>query len=108
MGHVPGYSSGSGDGWMMIQGYVRSPFLPPSPRLNLDEQPEFDRTPFVFGFPKILPNTPVKKCGHCGKDGQYRCSRCRDWYCSQKCQLNDWPRHKELCVPPPPLEKSDG
>ena len=70
--------------------------------------PTFDRTPWTFGYPKVAPNAPPQNCALCGKIGSKRCSKCKEWYCSQLCQINDWPRHKSICFEPPPLENSDG
>ena len=72
---------------------------------------EFDRRPFVHGSKQILPESSfphMGPCHHCGKMGNVRCSVCKEWYCSQKCQINDWPRHKLACRPPPDLEYADG
>ena len=101
-----GFDSSSGaDDWMLMQGYVQ--LRHPSNRNFLE--PEFNRTPFVFGYPKLFPYAPSEACeGGCGSAGKMRCSRCKSWYCGQLCQLGDWPRHKIVCFPPPPLEKADG
>ncbi len=40
--------------------------------------------------------------------GVLRCSRCKAWYCSQRCQVEDWQYHKNDCEEPPPLEHPDG
>ena len=79
----------------------------PSPVISIN--PSFDREPFIFGYPKKLPYSPNEKCSFCGKDSPTkRCSRCKEWYCSQICQINHWPSHKYFCVEPPPLENADG
>ena len=37
-------------------------------------------------------------CRKCGNIGYYRCSNCKNViYCSQKCQIDDWPKHKSEC-----------
>jgi len=78
-----------------------------SPVISIN--PSFDREPFIFGYPKKLPYSPNEKCSFCGKDSPTkRCSRCKEWYCSQICQINHWPSHKYFCVEPPPLENADG
>ena len=40
----------------------------------------------------------------CGETGRGRCSVCKVLYCGISCQENDWPQHKLVCSPPPPLE----
>ena len=82
--------------------------VPSNPLPGSLADPSFDRQPFIFGYPKKLPYSPNEKCSFCGKDATKRCSRCKEWYCSQICQINDWPRHKYVCVEPPPLENADG
>ena len=93
------------DEWCTLQGYMKiRPVLAAMNNVN----PTFDRTPWVFGYPTVLPYSPSQNCVLCGKTGSKRCSKCKEWYCSQVCQINDWPRHKSVCFEPPPLENSDG
>merc|ERR1712078_658360 len=38
-------------------------------------------------------------CVVCHADAEQRCSRCHtEWYCSRKCQVSDWKRHKHICI----------
>lgn len=39
-------------------------------------------------------------CGSCGSKGSFqRCSRCKSaFYCSEECQMKDWPTHKGSCT----------
>lgn len=38
------------------------------------------------------------KCARCGKPATKRCSGCQhEWYCSRKCQLKSWKKHKKNC-----------
>lgn len=38
------------------------------------------------------------KCNKCGKEGNKRCSKCKKvFYCSIKCQKDDWKDHKVIC-----------
>ena len=94
------------DEWCTLQGYVK--IRPVLAAMNNNVNPTFDRTPWVFGYPMVHPYTPSQNCVLCGKTGSKRCSKCKEWYCSQVCQINDWPRHKSICFEPPPLENSDG
>ena len=94
------------DEWCTLQGYVK--IRPVLAAMNNNVNPTFDRTPWVFGYPMVHPYTPSQNCVLCGKTGSKRCSKCKEWYCSQVCQINDWPRHKSICLEPPPLENSDG
>lgn len=47
--------------------------------------------------------TLTNHCWHCGvypnKDNKFRkCGYCyKVWYCSQKCQQDDWCAHKRVC-----------
>ena len=38
------------------------------------------------------------KCAACGAPAVQRCSRCKnEWYCSRKCQVGVWKKHKAVC-----------
>eukprot|EP00730_Choanoeca_flexa_P020295 TRINITY_DN9921_c0_g2_i1.p1 TRINITY_DN9921_c0_g2~~TRINITY_DN9921_c0_g2_i1.p1 ORF type:complete len:404 (+),score=49.08 TRINITY_DN9921_c0_g2_i1:313-1524(+) len=44
----------------------------------------------------VFPEEP--KCAVCGEDAVMRCSACSsEWYCRRQCQVEHWPKHKELC-----------
>jgi hypothetical protein len=44
------------------------------------------------------PDAPVK-CDLCEQTGAtMRCSWCGEWYCSQACFVQDWPKHKPICM----------
>jgi MYND finger len=46
----------------------------------------------------VEEESTVKKCKSCGKDGVKKCGGCGQvYYCSRKCQRNDWKRHKAEC-----------
>lgn len=66
--------------------------------------------PFTFGNRMLIPPTEPEECylPKCKRIGAHRCSRCKAWYCSLKCQSNHWQKHREDCQPPPPLENIDG
>ena len=98
-------SSGREDEWFQSNSM--------DPKINPKEVqvPQYDTRPFVHGSRQILPQSAFPQmgtCHHCGRNGNVRCSVCKEWYCSQKCQINDWPRHKLACRPPPDLEYADG
>ena len=67
---------------------------------------------FTYGTRSMISaSLEAKPCiGPCQKTtlGKYRCSNCKAWYCSHRCQAVDWPKHKPICDPPPPLEHPDG
>ncbi|CAH0403026.1 unnamed protein product [Chilo suppressalis] len=38
------------------------------------------------------------KCAKCGDKASKKCSRCKtEWYCGRECQVQQWPKHKEIC-----------
>ena len=100
-------SSGREDDWFQHHNSVKMPvseFVQP-----LSNNIQFDRTPFTYGgYPKVCASSLIGPCSLCGRDGRVRCSRCKDWYCSQSCQIDDWLKHKRICLPVPPLEFVDG
>ena len=58
--------------------------------LNITIQPTFDRTPFIYGTPKVFSNSLIGPCVYylCERDGRVKCSICKSWYCSQNCQVS--------------------
>ncbi|KAM8719122.1 hypothetical protein ACLKA7_011778 [Drosophila subpalustris] len=42
-------------------------------------------------------------CVVCGKSSALMCQRCRESYCNDVCQRQDWQRHKYFCIVMPPL-----
>ncbi|XP_026806654.1 zinc finger MYND domain-containing protein 10 isoform X1 [Rhopalosiphum maidis] len=37
-------------------------------------------------------------CAHCRQPAKNRCSKCKkQWYCSRKCQVTNWDKHKIIC-----------
>ncbi|KAG4068008.1 hypothetical protein HA402_010694 [Bradysia odoriphaga] len=42
-------------------------------------------------------------CNYCRRPAELMCQRCRDRYCSKRCQDVDWPQHKLFCFPMPSL-----
>ena len=52
----------------------------------------------LYNFDEIdqLMDDPL--CGYCGNYAQKRCSKCKnEWYCSRKCQVKSWDKHKTIC-----------
>lgn len=42
-------------------------------------------------------------CVYCSNQTNIVCHRCGDFYCSKKCQLKDWQRHRYICFAIPAL-----
>jgi len=41
---------------------------------------------------------PEGKCKRCAETAQLICKKCKEtYYCSNKCQISDWPTHKARC-----------
>lgn len=38
-------------------------------------------------------------CTYCHRMAFKYCQQCFAWYCTESCQLNDWPRHRTVCIP---------
>ncbi|XP_073837310.1 zinc finger MYND-type containing 10 [Musca autumnalis] len=46
-----------------------------------------------------LEKNVANKCGNCYGSAEKKCSQCKTvYYCSRKCQLEDWPKHKINCI----------
>jgi len=72
--------------------------LKTKPAQNEDLQDRDDGSNhFTFGTPLLVPYIPPRPCIQCSKSGKILCSQCHAWYCSQACQINNWPTHKEGC-----------
>ncbi|XP_064549782.1 uncharacterized protein Veneno [Drosophila montana] len=50
----------------------------------------------------VIP-APSGFCVLCGSKTSLVCHRCGDFYCTKKCQLNDWQRHRYICFSIPAL-----
>ncbi|XP_030573261.1 uncharacterized protein LOC115771621 isoform X2 [Drosophila novamexicana] len=50
----------------------------------------------------VIP-APSGFCVLCGSKTSLACHRCGDFYCTKKCQLNDWQRHRYICFSIPAL-----
>jgi hypothetical protein len=41
----------------------------------------------------------ISQCGLCGNTASDRCAKCSSVvYCSRQCQVDDWPKHKQVCT----------
>ncbi|XP_077271610.1 vreteno [Temnothorax americanus] len=45
----------------------------------------------------------VQNCSVCSTKTTKHCEKCRTYYCSKACQLEDWPRHQDECERIPAL-----
>lgn len=43
----------------------------------------------------LLRHEQPKQCCLCGSNAHKRCAKCNVFYCSTKCQHEDWPRHRQ-------------
>ncbi|XP_067647579.1 zinc finger MYND domain-containing protein 10 homolog isoform X2 [Eurosta solidaginis] len=44
-------------------------------------------------------NNTIQKCGQCTADAVKKCANCKfTYYCSRKCQVEDWTKHKVNCM----------
>ncbi|KAF9074694.1 hypothetical protein BDP27DRAFT_1316676 [Rhodocollybia butyracea] len=92
MPSLPSKSSTPRKGWTAVQVPTPNPIFETIP--SKDELKEKYRPVFE------------QYCAVCGKSNTadkalkvLKCGKCKDiWYCSQKCQLIDWPQHKTSCV----------
>ncbi|XP_070063574.1 uncharacterized protein Veneno isoform X2 [Drosophila virilis] len=51
----------------------------------------------------VVISAPSGFCVLCGSKTSLVCHRCGDFYCTKKCQLNDWQRHRYICFSIPAL-----
>lgn len=68
------------------------------------KRPEASITEHLAEFNERRPHGV---CIKCGQKAFYNCERCGDFYCSQDCQIIDWPTHKQRCIPMPALKLSE-
>jgi hypothetical protein len=56
----------------------------------------------------VVPLSARHLCASCGVSASVRCSACRKvWYCSKKCQENEWSGHLIDCYPGRPITSAD-
>lgn len=80
----------AGKDWSEIATYQKSELL-----IESDETRREDMQLLMQGF-NYLESDPT--CARCKADASNRCSKCHsEWYCSRKCQVEDWPIHKQIC-----------
>lgn len=80
----------AGKDWVEIAAYQKRELL-----IESEETRREDMQLLLQGF-NYLENDPT--CARCKSDASSRCSKCHsEWYCSRKCQVEDWPTHKQIC-----------
>ncbi|KAJ7485132.1 hypothetical protein B0H11DRAFT_2018238 [Mycena galericulata] len=56
----------------------------------------------------VISTSPHHLCAACGVSATVRCSACKKvWYCSKKCQQDEWSGHLVDCVPGRPITSAD-
>ncbi|KAJ7149221.1 hypothetical protein C8R43DRAFT_505180 [Mycena crocata] len=56
----------------------------------------------------VISLSPSHRCASCGVSASVRCSACRKaWYCSKKCQREEWSGHLVDCNPGRPITSAD-
>lgn len=41
----------------------------------------------------------MSSCNNCNTPANSKCAKCMyTTYCSRQCQINDWPKHKSVCI----------
>lgn len=76
--------------WEEIAAYHKENYLVES----LEEQ-KASMELMMKGIDDILEE-PI--CAECGNLATNRCSKCHhEWYCSRKCQVSAWKKHKQIC-----------
>ncbi|XP_043270341.1 uncharacterized protein [Venturia canescens] len=87
------------------RGYTNYPVaeVPYVPIHNPLERVYENRRPGYYQYGNDRLEHGIGKCQFCLHSAKLRCARCDAYYCSQKCQLRDWPHHRMECVKIPPL-----
>jgi hypothetical protein len=76
--------------WGEIAEYQRSELL-----VETDDTRREDMELLMQGI-TYLDDDPI--CAKCRAPATNRCSKCKsEWYCSRKCQVEDWSVHKQIC-----------
>lgn len=80
----------TGRDWPEIAAYQKRELL-----VETDETRREDMELLMQGF-NYFESDPT--CAKCRNAASNRCSKCHsEWYCSRKCQVEDWPTHKQIC-----------
>ncbi|XP_050688240.1 zinc finger MYND domain-containing protein 10-like isoform X3 [Eriocheir sinensis] len=89
--------AGAWDGrWKELSQRLAPRFLAPTPTCLQALASSMAAAWDLDALEELLPDTP--SCASCGSPAGQRCSRCHnEWYCRRKCQVEDWPKHKQLC-----------
>ncbi|XP_018341604.1 PREDICTED: uncharacterized protein LOC108748097 isoform X2 [Trachymyrmex septentrionalis] len=86
------------------RGYTLYEYPEPHPKVeecisNIYEQ----RKKGLYEYSKDKFKNEVQNCSVCSTKTTKHCEKCRTYYCSKACQLEDWPRHQAECERIPAL-----
>eukprot|EP00043_Microstomoeca_roanoka_P013991 m.137748 g.137748 ORF g.137748 m.137748 type:complete len:450 (+) comp15900_c0_seq4:102-1451(+) len=84
------------EGWRSIAEYQLKKVFHPSDETLRKQATALAATYNIDTLEALFPEEP--KCVVCGQPATKRCSRCKnEWYCRRQCQVEHWPKHKQIC-----------
>ncbi|XP_054002294.1 uncharacterized protein LOC128889026 [Hylaeus anthracinus] len=86
------------------RGYTMYEIPDPSPEIQKQICKVHElRTTGLYEYDKDMLENSIGKCETCGNITKFTCEKCHTFYCSRKCQKDNWPQHKYVCQPIPAL-----